>query len=267
MFGLLCFLGEVCLPLEILAFDKNNCPERRDSLEYQHRDGNRCEGINSTKISDSTHADLVSVTLRPDDKTSQTLPSTLMIKFYKRTDIYKNRHPSSPYKKIQSETLAVREFMQNYYLDNFAPQEKEKFFTFQWPTKIIKQLNIGLNKLHGKATDAYGVFVPVVIAPPLYSGDLYYEFAILDKGKLLKFISFDISDESGNRIENIKIEPYTTLPRKDFITVKWDGMQKGKHLNPGIYSVRFTVEIKDEVRSKPKPSNKYKFLHVSDLLR
>lgn len=267
IFSLFCFFLKMSLPLKALAFDEKNCPKQKDSMAYQHRDGNRCEGIKPGKISARTHAELVSVTLRPDYKTSQTLPDILMLKFYKRTNIY-NGEFLSPYNKIQNETIAVQELTKNYCLDSLTPQEAKKFLTFQWSTEIINQLKIGLNKLHGRATDADGVFVPVIIAHPSYSGDFHYEFGILDKGKFLKFISFDIYDKLGNiRIENVKIEPYTSLPRKDFISVTWDGMQNGKPLNPGIYSVRFKVKIEDERGSTSPLSKKYKFLHDPDLLR
>lgn len=240
------------------------CPRQRDETSYQHRDGNRCEGVRGSRIARS-HAELVSVTLKPTTNTNQNLPDVLSLKLRPKTDIYTSRFPS-PRHKINSTNVRIREFSQYYWLDNFSIQSRGDYLTFQWSTKILKRLKIQPSQLHGSATDKYGIFAPVIIAPPSFTGKFHYEFGIFDEEKELKLIDFQIYDEAGNRIELVKFIPSSSSHQTEFISVQWDGLQNNKPLNPGVYSLRFKVEIRDEEGVTTPSSQTYKFLYEPNYL-
>jgi len=263
--GIVSFFWVMCLTIEGLASNiEKICPRQEKIDAYQHRNGNRCEGIRISKIARS-HADIVSVTLKPLLDKRQTLPDTLILKVYERTDNFDKSR--SDYHKVKK--VVVRDFKENYWLDNFIPQAKDSFLTFQWPTKVLRLIKIKLSQLHGSAQDAYEIFSPVIIVPPSYSGALSYEFGVFDEKKRLKLITFQIFDEKGNRLENVNFEhAFASEEKQNFIYVKWDGMQNGRPLQPGIYSIRFQVEtIDDKLGITSAPSRTYNFLHDPDLLR
>lgn len=199
-----------------LSLPATACPQQSDNPNaYIRRDNNRCEGIDlETTVSGTL--DFISFTVNTLDST---WPSLLSLQV--------------PTINSQQPEIELRAIGSRYRMDELDLISSTTAHTFQWPSTVLKRMDIPTHRL--RATAAIGtsvVYLPVIINKP----DPQYQFVFYSSADA-RFTTAEIrSDNDNSVIHNFN-------PTSDF--------QSGEHIftwdtsntPAGQYSLHYTVEL------------------------
>jgi hypothetical protein len=215
-------------------------PKPDTPLDYQHREGNRCEGKSST--------------LRTGDSGTPVLES-LAMSVLEQKDIEEKRISFTlpSYDSKHTPSVSLREFENNYLLNNVAIPKSSLSptnFTFEWSTQVLQLLGVQASALRLLASyeeDGGKFYVPVLLGSQrLNKGkpDPYTFWFYSPRPSL--YTAFSIKNSSGKPIYLKKVNVQQTSNSASF---SWDGKpQKGKVMcGKGIYraSLQYVVPTFD----------------------
>lgn len=231
------FLLTSLLILNFHTLAAQACPNGNpQTLGYMRRDNNRCEGIAGINVGGAFS--LISFVTRNIPAFGDNL--SLQI----------------PRIGDTSPDISVRSLGKNYQLDDFSLVPNQNNFTFNWPTRILKEANIPTNSLRALASFNLGsqvVYVPVILGQP--SGQ--YEI-VLYSSQLVKIPTFEISRNNQVVYRNSR-----TTPQRGEVVFNWDG----RNAPAGRYQLRVVAQLEQYGRP-PEPVNRQiTFEHNPNWLR
>jgi len=231
------FLLTSLLILNFHTLPAQACPNGNpQTLGYIRRDNNRCEGIANINIGSSFR--LISFLTR----NIPTFGDNLSLQIPRIGDTSPN--------------ISVRSLGRNYQLDDFSLVPSQNNFTFNWPTRILKEANISPNSLRALASVSLGsqfVYVPVILGQP--SGQ--YEI-VLYSSELVKIPTFEIS-----RNNQVVYRSPRNNPQRGEIIFTWDG----RNQPAGRYQLRLAAQLEQYGRPPDQVNSLITFEHNPNWLR
>lgn len=231
------FLLTSLLLLSFTPLTAQACPNGNpQTLDYMRRDNNRCEGIAPINVGGSFS--LISFVTRNipafGDNLSLQIPRI---------------GSTSPDVRVRSSRI-------NYQLDDFSLQPSQTNFTFNWPTRILKEAKIPVNSLRALASVNLGsqvVYVPVTLGQP--SGQ--YEI-VLYSSQLVKITTFEIS-----RNNQVVFRSPRNTPQRGEVVFNWDG----RNAPAGRYQLRLVAELEQYGRPPERVNRQITFEHNPNWLK